>query len=223
MSNDNQSAEGGTRKITAGFVISWILAVLFGVPGIMMLFEGKALAGLLFILAALVLLPPLNVWVEKRFKLSLSGMLKTIVVLVLVIGAGSLSVSSQSPSSIAAAPSTASNASSNPATASQPPIKVSASALSQAYDSNEVAADAKYKGNVVDVSGTIDTIGKDILGTPYVSLKTSEYSIIGVQCMFSQSDEAALAALSSGQTITLEGTVSGKTIEVIVDGCSIVK
>jgi hypothetical protein len=107
---------------------------------------------------------------------------------------------------------------------SQAPIVVSASALSSAYKSNQVSADTKYKGNLVQVTGTIYNIGKDILNNPYVQLQNSEYDPMGVQCMFSQSDESTLANLSKGQTVTLQGTVSGEEIvDVIVDGCQIVK
>ncbi len=224
MSNDNQSAEVKTKKITAGFVISWVLAVLFGVPGLIMLFQGKILTGLLFIIIALVLLPPLNTWIEKRTKFALSGGLKAILVIILMIAAGS-SLGTSAPSNPAIASTSASSTASTVNTTkapAQPPIDVSATDLSNAYNDNEVAADAQYKGKVVDVSGTIDTIGKDVLGNPYVALKTGEYSPFEVQCMFSDADEATLANLSSGQVVTLQGTVAGKPLDVEVDGCSVV-
>ena len=107
---------------------------------------------------------------------------------------------------------------------SQTPIVVSASKLSTDYQSNEVSADAKYKGNLVEVTGTVYNVGKDIMGNPYVDLQSSEYDPLGVQCMFSQSDEAALGSISKGQEIALEGTVSGEVItDVVVNGCQIVK
>jgi len=49
-------------------------------------------------------------------------------------------------------------------------IVVTATKLLQDYEANEVAADAQYKKKIVEVSGTISTIGKDILDTPYISL-----------------------------------------------------
>lgn len=112
-----------------------------------------------------------------------------------------------------------------PAAAQQPvaAIKVTALALSTAYKDNEVAADAKYKGQTVEITGTVDTIGKDILDTPYIALATTQYAIIDrIQCMFSKSDEPQLAAVTKGQSITLRGEVTGKIGNVIVNGCSIV-
>lgn len=43
------------------------------------------------------------------------------------------------------------------------PIVISAVDLWNAYDENEVSADQKYKGKQLEVTGSIDDIGKDIL------------------------------------------------------------
>jgi len=101
--------------------------------------------------------------------------------------------------------------------------KVTALALAGAYKDNEVAADATYKGQIVEVSGTVDTIGKDVLDTPYITLATGQYSFESVQCMFAKSDEPQLATVTKGQSITLRGEVSGKMGNVLVRGCSIVQ
>jgi len=103
-------------------------------------------------------------------------------------------------------------------------MTVSAIQLNADYQANQISADAKYKGKLIDVTGTINTIGKDVLNDPYVTLNTSQYSAFEVQCMFSQVDKSKLASLSSGQIITLQGIVNGQTLtNVIIDGCSIVK
>ena len=104
-------------------------------------------------------------------------------------------------------------------------IKVTAVQMSADYKENEVAADAKYKNKTVEISGSVDTIGKDILDTPYIAFQTaSQYDILDrVQCMFSKSDEAELAAVTKGQKITLRGEVSGKLGNIIVKGCEIVR
>jgi len=106
----------------------------------------------------------------------------------------------------------------------QPTIVVTADKLMSDYTANEVAADAKYKNNTVQVSGIVDSIGKDILDTPYISLKTGgQYSFTVVQCMFAKSDESALATVSKGQSMTLIGQVTGKLSNVILNGCRIAK
>ncbi len=221
MSNENQS-ESKTRHITFGFVIGWIFAVVVGVPGIMMLFEHKVGAGILFILAALVALPPMSSFIKRKAHISLSGGLRVASVIILLIIAG-VTLSQGSDTSVAASGSgTTAAAANQPAASAQAPMQVTADTLYSAYNQNQVAADAKYKGNLVEVTGVIGSIGKDILNNPYVTLNTGEYSLPSVQCMFSQADESKLTSLSSGQRITLEGTVSGETLTLVeVDGCTV--
>ncbi len=102
-------------------------------------------------------------------------------------------------------------------------IKVTALKLASDYKANQVAADSKYEGKTVEVTGTITSIGKDILDTPYVTLNGGDI-ITSVQCMFDKSDQAELATLSKDTRITLQGKVRGGLImNVLLDNCSIVK
>jgi len=103
-----------------------------------------------------------------------------------------------------------------------PTIQVTAAELSADYKANQVAADTKYKGKIIQVTGTISNIGKDILDTPYVSLNTGDI-ITGVQCMFDKSDQSQLATLAKDTRITLQGKVKGELMNVLLDNCSIVK
>lgn len=102
---------------------------------------------------------------------------------------------------------------------------VTASKLTSDYKDNEVAADAKYKDKLLEISGTVDTIGKDILDTPYIAFQTdNQYEIIDrVQCMFGKDDIATLSQVTKGQKITLRGTGAGKLGNIEVKGCKIVK
>ena len=102
-------------------------------------------------------------------------------------------------------------------------IPVTAAQVMRDYNANEVAADDQYKGKIVEVSGTITTIGKDILDTPYVALGTGENSFFSIQCMFEKSDQTQLATLSKDTRITLRGRVSGKLGNIIIRECSVVK
>lgn len=105
-----------------------------------------------------------------------------------------------------------------------PAIKVASTQIVNDYKDNEVAGDAKYKGKTVEVSGVVDTIGKDVLDTPFISLESYQYAILDhVQCMFSKSDEAELATVSKGQKIVLRGEVNGKMGNILLKGCEIVK
>ncbi len=229
MDNNNQS-DGKVRHITFGFVLAWIVGVLFGLSGIAMLFQHEAGAGVVMILAALVALPPVNTFVKSKTNFSLSGGLRTTAVIILLVIGGTLLSQEQGSSPASTVAASANGSATTQATAEQPattapaPTKMTADALYDAYTNNQVAADAKYKGNVVEVTGVINSIGKDILGNPFVALNVGQYAELGIQCTFPQADESQLTSLSSGESVMLEGTVSGETITIVgLDGCSIVK
>ena len=108
-----------------------------------------------------------------------------------------------------------------PPPSTPPPIIVSARDLISAYEENEVAADAQYEDRILMVTGSINNIGKDIVDDPYIVLTTGgEWDLGGVQCMFKAKDEATLAQLSTGQTVTIQGKCSGQSIlNVLLRNC----
>jgi hypothetical protein len=217
MSNNNPSSEVKTKNITLGLIISWIFSVLFGLSGITMLVK-QPIPALLFILAALVMWPPLTKFLHTKKQLTLSRGLKVTIVVILLMLAGS---QLQSPG--ASRPASQAQTQGTPASAPEV-IKVNARRIVDDYKANEVSADAKYKGKLIEVSGVVDTIGKDLLDTPFISLQSYEYAIIDhVQCMFDKAAEAELAQVSKNQSITLRGEVSGKLGNIVVRGCRIVK
>lgn len=152
----------------------------------------------------------------------MSGGVKFILVLALMIFAGSrssstigsLSKNEQSQNTINAE---------QPASPAQKEtaIKVTASELYAKYEANEIQADNLYKDKLLEVSGTISNIGKDILDSPYVALKTN--NMFGsVQCMLADSQKDKATNLSKGQSVTLTGRNSGKTItNVLLRDCEI--
>lgn len=104
----------------------------------------------------------------------------------------------------------------------EPDITVNATVLSAEYQENEIAADEKYKGKILLVSGTIDDIGKDLMDSIYVSLSDGEeFSFSGVQCFFSDSQTSVAAKLKKGQTITIKGKCDGLMGNVLLNGCTV--
>jgi len=97
---------------------------------------------------------------------------------------------------------------------------LSADQLYKEYDTNEVAADAKYKGKVVIVSGKIQDIGTDIMDDAYIVIG-GEGFLDGVQCTFTESGKASVARLSKGQQVTVKGEVGGKIGNVLVNKSSL--
>ena len=103
-------------------------------------------------------------------------------------------------------------------------FKLTARELFQAYDQNEVAADEKYEGKVLEISGRVEDIGKDITDTIYVTLEAGGGSgFFSVQCYFADTHASDAAKLSKGDGITVKGLCNGMVGNVSIRGCSIVK
>ena len=102
-----------------------------------------------------------------------------------------------------------------------PAHRITANALFAEYKANEVAADAKYKGKIVIVSGVIQKIGKDVLDQAYIVIGGKGF-LDGVQCTFAESQNASIARLSKGQKVTVKGEVKGKMMgHILVSKCSL--
>jgi tRNA_anti-like len=99
-------------------------------------------------------------------------------------------------------------------------VTVTANELTAAYESNEIAADATFKGERVNISGRVNNVGTDILGSPYVLL-ADESHIFGVQALFPRDKKDSLMYLSKGHNITVRCRVDGKFMNVIAKDCEL--
>jgi hypothetical protein len=93
------------------------------------------------------------------------------------------------------------------------------------FVANEIAANAKFEDRQLIVSGTVDKIGDDILGTPYVVLRgdeSNEFNLRNVQCMFPDEAKPSLARLEIGYRISIVGTCSGLMMNVFLEDCRFV-
>lgn len=98
--------------------------------------------------------------------------------------------------------STSSEKASVASTPAQEVYKTTANALFKDYNDNEVAADEKMKGKVIEVSGTVQSIDKDFTDSIIVRLKTSNEflpAIMGIR----DSEKSAALALKKGQQIVV--------------------
>lgn len=102
----------------------------------------------------------------------------------------------------------------------EPAFTVSARQLYADYEANGVAADGKYKGKVLQVTGVVNTIDRDIMDKIYVTLKGDQY-FGDIQCFFAESHVGTASQLSKGQTITVKGKCDGKLMNVMLKGCII--
>ena len=96
--------------------------------------------------------------------------------------------------------------------------RVSAAQLFDEYESDEAAANEKYKGKVIIVTGVISRIYRAFLYTPYVELQA------GVRCNFSDTEDPSMLKLSEGQTISMKGRGDrflSSIIGVELRGCTV--
>lgn len=105
------------------------------------------------------------------------------------------------------------------------PIEVTSSTLTRDYDSNEVAANQKYKGRLVLVTGKIG----DISDSGYVSLRSEAVSGFlpgSVQCFFDAENYNQLAELQKDRIVTILGRLDGynSILEIVkIENCVVVK
>ncbi|MCZ2155867.1 MAG: OB-fold putative lipoprotein [Bryobacterales bacterium] len=85
------------------------------------------------------------------------------------------------------------------------------------YQANEIAADVSFKGKRVLVTGQIQSIGKDLLNTAYVTIGSRR--IFNFEAFFDKDDELELAQLKRGQRVWLACNVTGLMLNVLGKRC----
>lgn len=114
---------------------------------------------------------------------------------------------------------------------------ISGNELFKQYEANEIAADGKYSGKTLQITGIVATIGKAFVGG-YVSLSApvdTDHQL-QVQCFFDDKHKTELSKLSEGQNITIRGVCGGKdrvrrpikndvifTFAIVLAKCEIIK
>lgn len=110
----------------------------------------------------------------------------------------------------------------NSAKAQEPAARLQAAKIMSEYEANEVGADSRYKDKIVEVTGEIDHVGKDILDDPYVTLKTNN-PLLTVQCYFEKESSGQLGSLSIGSRVSICGRCDGKFGNVVLKECELRK
>lgn len=103
---------------------------------------------------------------------------------------------------------------------SVPSYSMEADELYAEYSRNGVAADEKYKNRIVEVTGDVRTISKDIEDNAYV-IVGGRSIMDGVHCTFPESENNQVAALKERQNVTIKGVVAGQTGFVLLDKSSL--
>lgn len=102
----------------------------------------------------------------------------------------------------------------------QEPMKITAKELADDFDANQVAAENKWKGKLIEFSAEISNITDT--GLSFQNVGSKQYSVTQISCRVT--DKQQLLPLKNGQMVTVKGTVGGQTIGVIdVSDCQVVQ
>jgi hypothetical protein len=96
---------------------------------------------------------------------------------------------------------------------------VTADDLVGAYQRNGIAADRLYKGQIVEISGSVGWVGKDMFGNPYVTL--GREAATSVHATFPRGSDTRLADLNPDQRIVVRCRVEGKVVSVAARECQL--
>ena len=104
---------------------------------------------------------------------------------------------------------------------SSPSYRVNYKALAGEFENNSLAAESKYEGKLIYVEGPVNSIDKDILDNPYVSI-SGQYDFAMIQCFLTGDEVSGASSLRKGQRIVVAGVVGGTTLGVSLDGCKVI-
>ncbi len=94
-------------------------------------------------------------------------------------------------------------------------ISITAEQLYKEYESNEVAADQKYKNKILNLSGTIRDIGKTIGDKPYINFATGRFTHQVMVSFPAKVYDNQLATYSNGMQLDLTGKCNGMTLGMV--------
>ena len=97
---------------------------------------------------------------------------------------------------------------------------ISANDLYEEFDKNEIAAEAKYKGKDVVVTGVVVDVKKNIVGQPLVNLDAG--TLRYVSCRFPKTSTSLLIHIQKGENVKFACKVGHKIITTIhLSDCSV--
>lgn len=102
----------------------------------------------------------------------------------------------------------------------QPDYVVDATTLFAEYEADEDAANQKYLGKTIEVSGDVNHVDKT---TDPVTISLETGALMGnLVCELSKTLAVDVTGIEEGENITIKGSCSGKLLDVILVNCIIV-
>ena len=85
---DKMSKDKEVKKITAGFIFSWIFGIMFMLMGMGTIGAGSAVAGIVIILCSAMIIPFFNKLIAEKMHVEISGGVKFLLVIVIFVAMG---------------------------------------------------------------------------------------------------------------------------------------
>ena len=103
----------------------------------------------------------------------------------------------------------------------KPNYKLTAIELFNEYSSNEEAANTKFLGKIIQVTGTIHEINLEDSIRTTVILETEDM-FSGVTCVLNDRYASQQKEILIGSEVTIKGECSGKLIDVVLNNCVLI-
>ncbi len=118
------------------------------------------------------------------------------------------------------APASAQAKGTSPTPGTPPDCVLDAQQLLDQYKGNEVGADEQFKGKLLEITGQVEQIKKDMAGNAYLLFVNYErFGVRRVQCYFDKQHMKQLAKLQPSEKVTVVGRCSGLMMNVQLKDC----
>lgn len=206
------------KKITLSHVFAWIFGIIFLLGGIGTM-ASNVLGGIVMASASLFILPPLYGFVKSKTKINLTKGVRILIAIVL-LAIGTIFINPDGYKEAYVEPLADKKEDTKK---EKERVQISAIALHKEFEANGVATEEKYKDKILVVTGTIYSIDRDILDTPFVTLQSDNPYITAVQCMFAEKEVSAISTLTKGETVIVEGELAGDLFHPLLNHCKVTK
>jgi hypothetical protein len=101
--------------------------------------------------------------------------------------------------------------------------EISAEQLSSAYAADEAAADKLYKGNLLIVTGKVNSVNKNLMGVYFVKLSGGGIEAWEIQCIFDERSASQVEQLQKNDAVTIKGICDGYYMSIKMKDCMLVQ
>jgi len=97
-------------------------------------------------------------------------------------------------------------------------FRMTAAELFSEYEADEAAANGKYLGKVIEVTGVVQESGSDEEGKTSITLEGGGM-MFGVICKLDDFSEAKRTEFAEGEQVTFKGECTGMLMDVVLVRC----